>query len=170
LQFAERPDVGVVGAKLYYPDQTIQHAGIAVGFPDLAIHLHKHARRTEAGYMGRLKCTQNVSAVTAACMMVRREVFSEAGGFDDAYAVAFGDVDLCMEIRKKGFLIVWTPEAELYHYEASSRGYELTLKKQQRFQTEADLFRTRWQQQLEQGDPFYSPNFLVRGSGFLLKT
>lgn len=159
LMYAQRPDVGAVGAKLYYPDRTIQHAGLGVGLLTLAGSFHKHFPASHPGYMGRLIYAQDMSAVTAACMMVPRRVYEQVGGLDEGLAVAFNDVDLCMKIRAAGHLIVWTPCAELYHYESVSRGLDRDPAKRRRFVGEVERFQTRWAKELAAGDPYFNPNF-----------
>ncbi len=161
LMFAQRSDVGAVGAKLYYPDNSIQHAGVILGIGGIAGHSHKYFPGNDSGYMMRLKIVQNLSAVTGACMMLRKEVFRSISGFDENFAVAFNDVDLCMRIREKGYLIVFTPFAELYHYESKSRGFEDTPEKQTRFAGEISRFQERWGTELANGDPYYNPNFTL---------
>lgn len=164
LMFAQREDVGAVGAKLYYPDGTIQHAGIGLGLLHLAGHYHRGFAGEEPGYMGRLCYAQDMSAVTAACMMIPRRVYEAAGGLDESYSVVFNDVDLCLRIRKSGKLIVWTPFAELTHYESKSRGSdEDTKEKLAFFKTETKRFQTKWNEALSKGDPYYNPN-LTRSS------
>lgn len=163
LMFSQREDVGAVGAMLYYPDDTVQHAGVILGFGGVAGHAHLACRRNTSGYMSRMAIAQNYSAVTAACMLIRRNVWGEVDGLEPAFKVAFNDVDLCMKIRRAGYLIVWTPFAELYHYESRSRGYEDTPEKQERFQGEIQLFQERWKNELEAGDPYYNPNFILNG-------
>ncbi len=169
LMFAQRPDVGAVGAKLYFPDNTIQHAGVCIGIHGSADHLHKGADRNADGYMGRLKYAQDLSAVTAACMLLRRGVWDELGGLDEEFTVAFNDVDFCLRIRDKRYLIVWTPFAELYHYESKSRGYETTPEKRKRFEAEKSRLKTRWKDVLETGDPYYNPNFSLDRPDFYYK-
>ena len=166
--YAQRDDVAAVGAKLYYPDDTIQHAGVIIGFgPDrVAAGVFHKCGRDDIGYMGKLWYAQNVSAVTAACMLTKTKVFREVGGFDEELAVAYNDVDLCMKFRKAGYLIVWTPYAELYHYESKTRGSDATPENQERFQREANLFRERWAKELAAGDPYYNPNFIQDGTGY----
>ncbi len=166
LMFAQRPDVGAVGAKLYYPDKTIQHAGVCLGMGGVAGHYFQHVDYKNVGYVGRLLYPQDMTAVTAACMLLRREVWEKLGGLDEDWAVAFNDVDLCMRIRKAGYLIVWTPFAELYHLESKSRGIEDTPEKQVRFNQEVRQFQTRWAKELEVGDPYYNPNFSLARSDF----
>ena len=129
LMYAQRSNVGAVGAKLYYPDDTLQHGGVIVGLGGIARHPLLRVQRSHDGYVGNLIYARNVSAVTAACMMIRKDVWEKVDGLDEGYAVAFNDVDLCVKIRKAGYLIVWTPYAELYHYESKSRGNNNTPKK-----------------------------------------
>lgn len=169
LMFAQRNDVGAVGAMLYYPDDTIQHAGVILGIGGVAGHSHKYFKRGEYGYASRLTLAQNLTAVTAACMLMRREVFEIVDGLDESYKVAFNDVDLCMRIRQQGYLIVFTPFAELYHYESKSRGLEDTAEKQMRFKGEIDQFMKRWGKELEKGDPYYNQNLTLVREDFSLK-
>lgn len=159
LMYAQQKRVGCVGSKLYYPDGTIQHAGIGVGFMGLAGHIHKGSSFDNPGYMGRLVIAQDVAAVTGACLMLRKEVFEKVGGFDEMFAVAFNDVDFCLRVWKAGYQNIFTPFAELYHYESKSRGLENTPKKRRRFIHEIRAFQYRWRDLLESGDPFYNPNF-----------
>ena len=163
-----RSDVGAVGARLYYEDGTIQHAGVIVGAGGVAGHAFLGFPHEAPGYFGRAMMAQDLSAVTAACMMVKKCVYEEVGGFDESYAVAFNDVDLCMKIRKAGYLIVYNPYAELTHYESKSRGYEDTEEKIKRFVSEIQLFQTRWKEFLEQGDPYYNPNLTLDRNDFSL--
>ena len=169
LMFAQRADVGAVGAKLYYPDRTIQHAGVCLGLGGVAGHYFHHMSQENVGYMGRLLYPQNMAAVTAACMLLRREIWDKVGGLDEDWAVAFNDVDLCMRIRKAGYLIVWTPYAELIHYESKSRGQDDTPQKRKRFEDEVLRFQSRWAKELEAGDPYYNPNFTLNRSDFVVK-
>lgn len=169
LMFAQRKDVGAVGAKLYYSDDTVQHAGVILGLGGTAGHAHKHFGRSHPGYMARASIAQNLSACTAACLMMRRDVFDEVGGLDESFEVAFNDVDLCMKIRKKGYLVVFTPYAELYHYESKSRGNDSTPEKLERFRGEIDRFKEKWQKQLDDGDPYYNPNLTLTRDDFSLK-
>lgn len=158
LMYAQRNDVGAVGAKLYYPNDMIQHAGVIVGLGGVAGHTFLRMHRNQIGYMGYLIYARNVSAVTAACMMIRKDVWEKVDGLDEEYAVAFNDVDLCVKIREAGYLIVWTPFAELYHYESKSRGYNTTPEKMRIHEREVALFRKKWADVLEKGDPYYNPN------------
>lgn len=170
LMYSQRKDVGAVGAKLYYPDDTIQHAGVIVGLGGVAGHAYCGFKKTAPGYMVRLHFAQEYSAVTGACLMTKKSIFEEVGGFDEKlFEVAFNDVDLCMKIRKKGYKVIWTPYAELYHYESKSRGYEDTPEKKQRFKREVLNFKNRWAKELEQGDPFYNPNLTLDKNDFSLK-
>ena len=159
--FAGRPEVGAVGAKLYYPDDTIQHAGLVLGVFGLAGHSYRHFPRAHPGYMGRLNQAQNVSGVTAACLMMSKRVYKEVNGFNEQFQIAFNDVDLCMRIRKAGYLIVFNPFAELYHYESKTRGYDDTQDKKTRFDNEVSLFKSLWKDELKQGDPYYNPNLTL---------
>jgi GT2 family glycosyltransferase len=169
LMFAQRKDVGAVGAKLYYPDGRIQHAGVILGIGGVAGHAHKYFPHQDYGYMGRLIYAQNLSAVTGACMLIPRKVYEEVNGLDPAFAVAFNDVDLCMKIRQKGYQIVFTPFAEMIHHESLSRGLEDTPEKQERFRKEIDLFESRWGDKLVKGDPFYNPHFTLSHEDFSLR-
>lgn len=169
LMFAQRKDVGAVGAKLYYSDDTVQHAGVILGLGGTAGHAHKHFGRSHPGYMARASIAQNLSACTAACLMMRRDVFDEVGGLDENFEVAFNDIDLCMKIRKKGYLVVFTPYAELYHYESKSRGNDSTPEKLERFRGEIDRFKEKWQKQLDDGDLYYNPNLTLTRDDFSLK-
>jgi len=166
---AVQPGVGAVGAKLYYADDTIQHAGIVVGMGGVAGHSHLFYPRQAAGYMQRLRITQNVAAVTGACLLMPRAVFAEVGGFDEGFVLAFNDVDLCLAVLKAGYRVVWTPDAELYHLESKTRGYEDTAEKQARFKREYDLFHLKWSAFLKAGDPYYSPHFRLDRPDFALK-
>lgn len=161
LMFAQRDDVGAVGAKLYYSNDTVQHGGVILGIGGVAGHSHKYFDKNNPGYFGRLVVAQDLSAVTAACMMMPKAVFEQVGGLDEGYKVAFNDVDLCMKIREAGYLIVYTPYAELYHYESLSRGSEDTPEKVERFNGEVRLFMDKWQKKLDEGDPYYNPNLTL---------
>ena len=158
LEHAQRKEVGAVGAKLLYPDRTIQHAGAILGIGGVAGHSHKYFPAFNPGYFCRIQMVQNLSAVTAACMMTKKSVFEEVGGFDEKnLAIAFNDVDYCLKLRRKDYLIVYTPYAELYHHESLSRGYEDTPEKQQRFMREVAYMREKWGNVLD-NDPYYNPN------------
>lgn len=170
LMYAQRSDVGAVGAKLYYPDDTIQHAGVIIGMGGVAGHQFNRIPRNNIGYMGRLVYAQNLSAVTAACMIIRRDVWDQVGGLDEGFAVDYNDIDLCLRIRKAGYLIVWTPFAELYHYESKSRGKNTTPERIRMYAHEVELFRKRWAEILKNGDPYYNPNLSLDSCDFRPKT
>lgn len=158
LSVCQKPDVGVTGAKLYYPDGTLQHAGVILGLSNIAGHLFVKEPGDISGYMGRACTMQNLSAVTAACMMTRTSVFWEAGGFDEVLQVALNDVDYCLKVLKTGRQVVWLPDAELFHYESKSRGLEDTPQKKARYDSEVAHFRSKWEKLLQQGDPCYNVN------------
>jgi GT2 family glycosyltransferase len=169
VKMAVQPGVGAVGAKLYYADDTIQHAGIVVGMGGVAGHGFLNFPRNAAGYMQRLLFTQNVAAVTGACLLCPKRVFESVGGFDEGFVLAFNDVDLCLQILQKGYRVVWTPDAELYHLESKTRGYEDTPEKQRRFKREHDLFHLKWGAFLKAGDPYYSPHFRLDRPDYALR-
>lgn len=169
VRHACRKEIGCVGAKLYYPDDTIQHAGVIVGLWNGAGHSHKYFRRDEPGYCNRLLTTQNLSAVTAACLVMRREVFHEVGGFDAEHlAVAFNDVDLCLKVQQAGYRNLWTPYAELYHHESASRGHDDSPEKVERAKREIAFIRQRWPEVLAH-DPAYNPNLTRAHEDFSLR-
>jgi GT2 family glycosyltransferase len=171
VSYAIQPEIGAVGAKLYFPDKTIQHAGVILGLgglPGVAGHAYKGRPRGYPGQASRALLAQNVSAVTAACLLVRRKVFEEVGGMDEQdLPIAFNDIDLCLRIREKGYRNVFTPFAELYHYESSSRGYEDTPEKMNRFEKEGDVMKQRWGEALL-SDPAYNPNLALDRETFTL--
>ncbi len=171
LMYAQRPDVGAVGGKLYYPDKTIQHAGVVIGLGAhrTAGHVHYRQKRENLGYMGRLCYAQNMSAVTGACLLVKKALYEEAGGLDESFAVSLNDVDFCLKLRKLGYLNVFTPFAEAYHYESASRGSDLTGEAARRYNEESARFREKWKDVLEAGDPYYNPNFSLDKSDFSLR-
>ena len=161
LMYAQRNDVGVVGAKLYYEDYSIQHAGLLIGTGKERIVAYSHHKQPKenGGYMGRLFCAQNVSAVIIACMMVKKEVYEELGGLEEQLALVYHDIDFCMKARKKGYVIIFTPYAELYHYENTTK----------KVPKEESLFKERWREELEKGDPYYNPNFDLDRDDFMIK-
>ncbi len=169
LSFCMREEVGAVGARLYYEDDTIQHAGVIIKLGGIAGHAFTGADKDNPGYFGRIVAAQDYSAVTAACMMTKRKVFEEVNGFEELLAVAFNDVDFCLKVREAGYLVVYNPYAELYHYESKSRGLENTKEKVQRFQEEIEIFRRRWNDILTKGDPNYNPNLTLEKSDFSLR-
>lgn len=157
VAYAVRDDVGAVGAKLYYPDDRIQHAGVVVGFGGVAGHSYQHMPRSHLGQMNRANLVQNLSSVTAACVLLRRDVYEKVGGLDEGLSVAFNDIDFCLRILDLGLRIVWTPYAELYHHESASRGYEDSPEKLARFHREIRFMQERWGERLLV-DPAYNPN------------
>ena len=171
LMYAQREDVGAVGAKLYYANKTIQHAGVVIGLGAhrTAGHTHYGQSRENLGYMGRLCYTQNVTAVTGACLLVKKSLYEEVGGLDESFVISLNDVDFCLKLREKGYLNVFTPFAELYHYESISRGLDDQGEKAKRYNEESERFRNKWKAQLEAGDPYYNPNFSLDRSDFSLK-
>ena len=164
-----RKGVGIVGVRLYYPDDTIQHAGVIVGIGGVAGALFVGMPRERSGYLRKAMLQQDLSAVTAACMMVDRAAWEAAGGFDEGLAVAFNDVDFCLRVRREGYLVVYEPNVEMYHYESKTRGYEDTPEKQIRFKREIDYMKTRWRGILREGDPYYNPNFSLQTCDYSLK-
>ena len=170
LMYAQRSDVGAVGGKLYFPDRKIQHAGVVLklGAHRTAGHSHYGQEGMNLGYMGRLCYAQDVSAVTGACMMVSRAKYDEVGGYDESFQVSLNDVDFCLKLREKGYLNVFTPFAELYHYESLSRGLDLEGENAKRYESESEHFRTKWKEVLDKGDPYYNPNFSLDRSDFSL--
>ncbi len=157
----QRRDVGIVGARLYYPDDTIQHAGIVIGIGGVAGALFVGMPRMFTGYLHKAAIQQDLSAVTAACMMVKRSVYEELGGLEEELKVAFNDVDFCLRARKKGYLVVYDPNVELYHFESKSRGTEDSKEKVRRFQNEIEYMRSHWLELLKKGDPMYNPNLTL---------
>ena len=173
LMYAQRDDVGAVGAKLYYGDKTIQHAGVVVGLGAhrTAGHTHYKINYDNLGYMGKLCYAQNVSAVTGACLMVKKSLYDKLNGLDEEFRVALNDVDFCLRLREKGYLNVFTPFAELYHFESISRGSDIEEEaKAKRYEQESELFRSRWKELLDKGDPYYNKNFSLDHSDYTLKT
>ncbi|MCI8634930.1 MAG: glycosyltransferase [Eubacterium sp.] len=161
-----KPGVGACGAMLYYADETIQHAGVIIGMGGFAAHaLWSLTDRDEQYYPFSL-CEREVSAVTGACLMVRRQVFEEVGGMEEEFVVALNDVDFCMKVRAAGYLILFNPYAKLYHYESKSRGYEDTEEKQARFRNEIEHFQKKWKREIESGDPYYNPNLTLHRADY----
>ena len=167
--YCTRDDVGIVGARLYYEDDTIQHAGVVIGFGGIAGHCFVQQPRGSAGYCRRIISAQDYSAVTAACMMVKKSAFDAVGGLSEELAVAFNDIDFCMKLRKAGYLIVYNPYAELYHYESKSRGLEDTPEKVARFNKEIATFEKNGPEILKNGDPYYNPNLTLKSQDFSLE-
>lgn len=169
VSHASRAGIGCVGAKLYYRDETIQHAGIIMGLGGTAAHSHKHFPRDHPGYIGRLKMTQNLSGVTAACLLVRREVYEKVGGLNEKHLkVAYNDVDFCLKVKAAGYNNLWTPFAELYHYESLSRGYEDNPEKKKRFAEETTFLKEKWGDVLKK-DPYYNPNLTLDREDFSIR-
>ncbi|MBV9755974.1 MAG: glycosyltransferase [Alphaproteobacteria bacterium] len=158
---ALRPGVGAVGAKLYYPDGTIQHAGVVTGMLGVAGHPFRHASKAAGGPSGRLKHLQTVSCVTAACMVLRRSVYAEVGGMDETnLPISYNDVDLCLRLRERGYRTVWTPWAELEHWESATRGADIERRNASRARAEAEYMWRRWGPVLR-NDPYYNPNLTL---------
>ena len=164
-----REDVGIVGAKLYYDDDTIQHGGVILGFGGMAGHAFIGMSRYDNGYFNRLICAQDLSAVTAACLMVKKSVFEQVGGLTEELVVAFNDIDFCMKVRSLGKLVVYNPQVELYHYESKSRGLEDTPEKIERFNSEVARFIEKWNKELMAGDPYYNVNLTLDKADFSIR-
>lgn len=169
LSNCQREDVGIVGAKLFYPDDTIQHAGIVIGIGGVAGAVFTGLPGVYSGYLHKASIQQDLSAVTAACMMVKRSVYEELGGLEEKLKVAFNDVDFCLRARDKGYLVVYNPEVKLYHYESKSRGTEDSKEKIRRFQNEIEYMRSHWLKLLKEGDPMYNPNLTLTKWDYSLK-
>lgn len=170
LEFSQRDNVGAVGAKLYYMNDTIQHAGLAIGVLKLAGHSFRHLSKNKPGYMGRESVIQNVSGVTAACLMVKKSIYEQIGGMNEkALKVAFNDVDFCLRLREAGFLNVYTPYCEAYHYESLSRGQDDTPEKKKRFLQEVSYVHKRHKEILSKGDPYYSKHLTLENENFGLR-
>ena len=154
-----------------YPDRTIQHAGVVIGLGAhrTAGHSHYKIPQQNLGYMGRLCYAQNMSAVTGACLMVKKSLYEQVGGLEEAFEISLNDVDLCLKLREAGLLNVWTPFAQLYHYESISRGLDDQGEKAKRYNRESAMFREKWKEILEQGDPYYNPNFSLDRSDYALR-
>lgn len=169
LGFCQRPDTGIVGARLYFGNNTVQHAGTVIGIGGIAGHMFTDMPRERSGYMHKAAIIQDLSAVTAACMMVKRQVFDEVQGFEEQLSVAFNDVDFCLRVREKQYLVVYDPYVELYHYESKSRGAEDSKEKVHRFQSEIEFMRCRWETLLKKGDPYYNKNLSLVKWNYSLK-
>lgn len=167
VSHASRPGVGCVGARLWYPDDRLQHGGIVLGIGGVAGHSHKYLAKGQAGYFGRAVSLQAVSAVTGACLVIKRSIYDEVGGLDEQMKVAFNDVDFCLRVREAGYRNVWTPFAEMYHHESASRGQEDSPEKVARFRAEVKFMQDRWGDKLKQ-DPYYSPNLTLQHEDFSL--
>ena len=169
LSHCQRKEVGIVGAKLYYPDDTIQHAGIVIGIGGVAGSIFVGMHRKYSGYLHKASIQQDLSAVTAACMMIKRSVYEEVGGLEEKLKVAFNDVDFCLRVRRAGYLIVYNPYVELYHYESKTRGAEDSKEKVRRFQSEIEYMRSHWLDLLKNGDPYYNQNLTLTKWDYSLK-
>lgn len=169
LGYAVRPDVGIVGCRLLYEDDTIQHAGVVVGFGGIAGAAFIGLHEVQNSYFHRAMTAQDYSAVTAACLLTRKSVFDEVGGLSEDLAVAFNDIDYCMKVRSLGKLVVYNPYAVFHHYESKSRGLEDTPEKVERFNHEIAAFMKKWPDILNNGDPYYNPNLTLRKSDFSLR-
>lgn len=170
IGFAQRDDVGAVGAELFYPDNTIQHAGIIIGIGGVAGHVFKNLPKGIHGYFSKDAMIQNLSAVTAACIMTPKSIYDEVGYMDEKFKVAFNDVDFCLKIRQTGKLIVYNPYVQFTHYESKSRGFEDTPEKKKRFQSEVDRFHDKWQSVLDKGDPYYNINLRLDNDQCAIRT
>jgi GT2 family glycosyltransferase len=168
VALAMRRETGCVGAMLTYPDGRIQHAGIVVGLGGVAGHGHRFAAADDPGYLGRLRAVHEVSAVTAACLVIRRDVFDAVGGLDETLTVAFNDVDFCLKVRAAGYRNLWTPFAKLVHHESASRGRDLTPAKAKRFVAEYAAMQRRWGAALL-NDPYYSPHLTYDREDYSLR-
>ncbi|MGN0374541.1 MAG: glycosyltransferase, partial [Butyrivibrio sp.] len=169
MSYGIRPDVGIVGAKLLYEDDTVQHAGVIMGLGGLAGHAFVNNAKDDGGYQSRANIPQNLSAVTAACLLTRKSVYDEVGGLEEDLQVAFNDVDYCLKVRDKNYLVVFNPYALLHHYESKSRGYENTREKIERFEKEASYLNRKWKKIISEGDPYYNVNLTLSKSDFSLR-
>ena len=165
--YARRPDVGAVGAKLLYEDDTVQHAGVIVGVEGVAFHQFLEYPQHDPGYMGRASFSQDLSAVTGACLLIRKNVYEEVGGMDEHLAVSYNDVDLCLKLREAGYLVVYDAFAHLYHYESRSRGYEDSPQKQARLAREAEYMKNKWKHVMG-NDPYYNRNLSLKNGYYKL--
>ena len=162
LGYCQREDVGACGAKLLYPSGQVQHAGVVIGLGGPAGHILHGARNNVFSYVEKVECTQDLSAVTAACMMMPKDVFKRAGGFDEGFKIAYNDVDLCLKVRELGLLVVYNAFVEAYHYESASRGAENDDPlKEKRWKDEVSRFESKWAEILEKGDPYYNVNLAL---------
>ncbi len=164
LEHAQQPEIGAVGSLLYYPNGAVQHAGVIIGKGGGAWHVHKYATAGSADYFSRINLIRNFSAVTAACLMTRRKVFNEIHGFDEKYPRAFNDVDFCLRLRERGYLVVYTPYAQLYHHESFSRGSDYTEESFSLLRQALEDFESRWEGILQKGDPYHNPNLNPSGN------
>ena len=169
ISYLKRDDVGIVGSKLLYKDKSYQHAGVVIGIGGIADHLFKGINDFDSTYMNRAQIVQDYNAVTAACLMIKASVFDKINGFDEKLKVAFNDIDLCLRVRKLGYLVVYNPYSSFYHYESKSRGLEDTPEKVNRFNNEFAFFVNRWRNKLNAIDEYYNPNLTLRQNNFALR-
>lgn len=169
IQFAQREDVGIVGAKLYYKNNTIQHGGVIIGLGGTVGNSHKYFNKLSPGYMGRLKVVQNLSAVTGASLMVRKDIYEKVGKLDEKFEVAFSDVDFCLRVRTLNKLVVWNPYVELYSHESRRIDLEYDPEKIKLFEGDIERFVDKWGSFLEKGDPYYNNNLTLKKEDFSLK-
>ena len=169
LGVCQRREVGAVGVKLIYPDNTIQHAGCVIGIGGIAGHMFVDMPANRTGYLHKASILQDMSAVTAACMMMKRSAFEEAGGFTEKLSVAFNDVDHCLKVRENGSLIVYDPYVQLYHMDSRTRGAEDSEAKIRRFQEEIEYMRCQWIDILKKGDPYYNKNLSLTKWNYSLR-
>jgi GT2 family glycosyltransferase len=168
VSHALRPSIGAVGARLWYPNDTLQHGGVVLGMGGVAGHLHKKLPRGGIGYFSRACVTQSISAVTGACLVIKRSIYEEVGGLNETHLkIAFNDIDFCLRVRAAGYRNIWTPYAELYHHESATRGLEDTPEKIIRFNKEADYMKNQWGEELL-NDPAYNPNLTLDKGDFSL--
>lgn len=171
LMYAQRQEVGAVGAKLYYPNDTIRHAGIILGLGKDRVtgYAHENSSKSEVGYMGRLFYAQDMSAVSTVCMMVRKSIYDKMGGFDEAFTITNYDSDFCLRLRRAGYVVVFTPYAELYYNSRKQWPFRNKLRKNKKFQTENKLFTERWEKEIREGDPYYNKNLSLDSTDFSIK-
>ena len=169
LEHSQRKEVGAVGALLLYPNNRVQHAGVILGLGEIASHSHQYWKICRRGYQGRLHSVQNLSAVTGACLMIKKSLYQELGGLNENLAIAFNDVDFCLRLREKEHLNIYTPYCKLYHYEKASRKKPKTKEDKEQKKAEASYMRKRHTEIFKNGDPYYNPNLSLKKSGFTLK-
>lgn len=169
MQCIQKEGAGAVGARLLYADHTIQHAGVVLGYGGIAGHAFEGMRQEEYEKQRYAKMTRQMSAVTAACMIVNRQAFTQIGGFTEELGVAYNDIDLCMKLRRAGWMVLYDPAAQFYHYESQTRGFEMSTEKARRVKREAEYFCQTWKKELSSGDPFYNVSLTLEKTDFSLK-
>lgn len=169
LEFAQRDDIGVVGALLYYPNNKIHHAGLIVEHGDMKIFCPKYIRKDSHGYFRRMKIIQNLSAVSSVCMMTKKAIFEEVGGFDEYFSPAYSDIDYCLKIREKGYLVVYTPYSELYHHESKNMVHKNNSEKKKRLKNEQEIIYGKWKHLMNNGDPYFNPNLKFYGEDIAIR-